>query len=207
MTSQLSALLDRRATFVERWHHRPASIRESVAEHQWSVAVLSYQIAFLLNDPEIDVSTCVLFAMFHDMAEVVTGDMPTTFKVNPDVRERWDRWEREATDQLFLDVADDLADSMRALVNQDVDENGTGPAERGIVKLADKLSAYAFAKQEVDKGNTPFREIVRNAARLSLAAGRAAPWWEALCEEVPDLLDELTEAAGERTSLMAVPAR
>lgn len=63
-------------SFVQRWHTHPRLAREgqNLGHHQWGCAAL---IAQLHPEPT---TALVLAALFHDVGEAVTGDMPYTAK-------------------------------------------------------------------------------------------------------------------------------
>ncbi len=60
------------------------SRRESVAEHSWRLAIM----AFFLKDefPEADMERVILMALFHDIGEAFTGDIPAFNKTDGDSR-------------------------------------------------------------------------------------------------------------------------
>ena len=69
-----------RTTVVERWNIVEVSRRQSVAEHQYLVALLVVRYC-QLKGLKRDLETRALrYALFHDAAEVLTGDLPTPTK-------------------------------------------------------------------------------------------------------------------------------
>ena len=70
-------LTDRTQVHVQRWHHRALPEKESLAEHQFAVARAAYWLSILVNQdsPEsVDATQVAMLALFHDDAELVTGD-------------------------------------------------------------------------------------------------------------------------------------
>lgn len=67
-----------RASHVKRWHIVETSKRQSVAEHSFNVILFAQHIAQLEG---IDPTSLVLYAVQHDLDEVVTGDVPTPVKI------------------------------------------------------------------------------------------------------------------------------
>lgn len=55
---------------------------ESVAEHSWRLAMMAY----LLKDefPGVDIGRVIVMALWHDMGEAVTGDIPAFLKTEQD---------------------------------------------------------------------------------------------------------------------------
>lgn len=59
---------------VRRFHAAPSVPAQTVGHHAWGVAVLA---SFIKTDPRPDL---LMHALCHDMAELVTGDVPFTAK-------------------------------------------------------------------------------------------------------------------------------
>ena len=82
-----------------------SSREENGMEHSWQVAVLAHALALI--DTEIcgnapDVSKTVLYALYHECSEVMTGDLPTPIKYfNPEMRGAYRRITERATDRLL----------------------------------------------------------------------------------------------------------
>lgn len=67
---------------VERFHAVPGITKQKLSEHQWGVSIL---VQHLYPNCRKEV---VLTALTHDVPELVTGDIPATFKWSyPEVRE------------------------------------------------------------------------------------------------------------------------
>lgn len=59
-----------------------AGRQESVAEHSWRLALMTY---FMTDEfPEVDRNKVILMCLFHDLGEAVTGDIPTFKKTKED---------------------------------------------------------------------------------------------------------------------------
>jgi len=99
----MDELVDRGVTHVMRWHHRPVTQHESVAEHQWHVAWTAYLIAVAVKDQVvfIDPGTAMLIGLLHDQHEIETGDLPNPSKYAPGVEVAWRAFEDRARDRLF----------------------------------------------------------------------------------------------------------
>lgn len=69
-----------RVGHVKRWHNVNTNRDQTVAEHSYMVALIAVHMAVkIVGDP--DFTAAVMFeAFFHDMPEVVSGDMPTPAK-------------------------------------------------------------------------------------------------------------------------------
>jgi 5'-deoxynucleotidase len=69
-----------RAAEVTRWHIVRTKKEQSVAEHSFLVAVLALEIAEQLDVSEEICHDVVKYALFHDIAECLTGDIPSPMK-------------------------------------------------------------------------------------------------------------------------------
>lgn len=55
---------------------------ESVAEHSWRMAIMTY---FMKDEfPEVDIDKVITMCVFHDLGEAFTGDIPTFIKKEND---------------------------------------------------------------------------------------------------------------------------
>ena len=70
-----------RAQHVKRFHIVNTTKSQSVAEHSFNVALLAREIAIKMGFDSENIDKVTLAAMFHDMDEVITGDIPTPTKL------------------------------------------------------------------------------------------------------------------------------
>ena len=76
------AYLDR-MKYIKRWQLMRSTREENIMEHSQSVAVLAHALATIHNEiygGSADVSKTVLYALYHETSEVMTGDLPTPIK-------------------------------------------------------------------------------------------------------------------------------
>jgi hypothetical protein len=81
-----------RSGLVHRWHSNPdmAHHSETLAEHQWSTAMIALKI-----DPYLS-KDALIYALTHDVGEMRTGDWPAPFKRDePEMRQRGAEMERD----------------------------------------------------------------------------------------------------------------
>lgn len=69
-----------RAGTVKRFHIVNTTRIQTLAEHQWGVAVLACEIAGRLGWDDAAVARLALLSIVHDAGEVRTGDVPTPTK-------------------------------------------------------------------------------------------------------------------------------
>ena len=157
-----------RMRYIERWALMRNSVRENIQEHSHQVAVLAHALALIRRDilhlPTPDPDRCAVAALYHDVSEILTGDMPTPIKYyNPEIKDAYKQVERIAGNRLLDMLPPALRPSYEHLVLEDDKEL------EPIVKGADKLSAYIKCVEEQKAGNTEFD----SAAAVTMQALRA----------------------------------
>lgn len=70
-----------RAGHVKRWHIVNTAISQSLAEHSYLVAMIAMHLHSELEPDQIeDIQATAIYALFHDITEIRTGDIPTPAK-------------------------------------------------------------------------------------------------------------------------------
>ena len=158
MAYSFFALLSRMKN-IHRWALMRNTRQETVSEHSHEVAVLAHVLALLTNahyGGHVDVERCVLLAVYHDVPEILTGDMPTPVKyANPAIREAYKQVEANACRRLLSTLPENLQEEFQPLLQPDKSE------ELRIVKAADKLSALIKCVEELSQGNREFASARR----------------------------------------------
>ncbi len=167
MANEFYALLSR-MRYITRWGLMRNTFSENVQEHSHQVAVLAHALALIRRDilhlPTPDPDRCAVAALYHDVSEILTGDMPTPIKYyNPEIKDAYKQVERIAGNRLLDMLPPALRPSYEHLVLEDDKEL------EPIVKGADKLSAYIKCVEEQKAGNTEFD----SAAAVTMQALRA----------------------------------
>lgn len=127
---------------------------ENVAEHSYHVAVLAHALAVISRDvfgKNIDPGRVASAALYHDMPEILTGDLPTPIKYyGSDIKEAYKRIEKEASEKLLGNLTPEMKKGIRdAAMDEDERVNF-------FVKAADKLDAYIKCLEEINAGNRDF---------------------------------------------------
>ncbi len=145
---------------IHRWALMRNTRFENISEHSHEVAVLAHALALMTNrhyGGQVDAEKCVLLAVYHDVPEILTGDMPTPVKYyNPAIRAAYRQVEEAACDKLLELLPADLRGAYDSLLRPDEDS-----VEWRMVKAADKLSALIKCIEETAQGNREFASARR----------------------------------------------
>ena len=166
MTSPFLAYVYR-LQYIQRWSLMRNTHPENVAEHSFHVAVLAHAlctIARTVYGRDVPTADVVMAALFHDAAEVLTGDIPTPVKHhNADILRHFREIEHEAAAQLTAMVPAALRPAYAPWLT-------TSPeAVQTWVKAADRLDAYLKCSFEVMAGNREF-VVAKEQCGAALAA-------------------------------------
>ena len=154
MANEFYALLGR-MRYITRWGLMRNTFSENIQEHSHQVAVLAHALALIrreilkLDGPDPD--RCAVAAMYHDVSEILTGDLPTPIKYyNSDIKAAYKQVERIAGNRVLDMLPRELRSSYEHYVLEDAQD------VKPIVKAADKLSAHIKCLEEQKAGNTEF---------------------------------------------------
>ena len=154
MANEFYALMSR-MRYITRWGLMRNTFSENISEHSFQVAVLAHALALIRRDilhlegPDPD--RCAVAALYHDVTEILTGDLPTPIKYyNPDIKAAYKQVEQIAATRLLEMMPPELRKSYEHLVMED------DPEVEPIVKAADKLAAHIKCLEEQKAGNTVF---------------------------------------------------
>ena len=145
-----------RMKYIRRWSLMRSLRDETDMEHSFQVAYVAHALAIIGNelyDKTYDVGKVLSLALYHDLPETITGDMPTPVKYcRPEMRAVYKDIERNAGKSLLATLPEELRGAFTEFI---APEGKT--AEKALVKVADKISAYLKCLEETKAGNTEFR--------------------------------------------------
>ena len=162
MANEFYALMSR-MRYITRWGLMRNTFSENISEHSFQVAVLAHALALIRRDilhlegPDPD--RCAVAALYHDVTEILTGDLPTPIKYyNPDIKAAYKQVEQIAACRLLEMMPPELRKSYEHLVMED------DPEVEPIVKAADKLAAHIKCLEEQKAGNTDFDSAAKQTS-------------------------------------------
>lgn len=145
-----------RMKYINRWGVMRNTITENISEHSLETAFIAHLLALYRNvrfGGNVNPERAALLAMYHDVTEIITGDLPTPVKYyNKEIKAEYDRVEEIAKDKMISYLPDDLQEYYRPLLGKTEEEKELWQ----LVKAADKLSALIKCLEERQMGNTDF---------------------------------------------------
>ena len=145
---------------IRRWGLMRSFREENVQEHSLQVAMFAHALALLENERfggEYDAEHVMAIAVYHETAEVITGDLVTPIKYyNDDIKSAYKHIEALAEERMISMLPEDMVPLYRPLIQPLSEE------EKRIVKAADKLAAYTKCLEEVRSGNREFEKASEN---------------------------------------------
>ena len=151
-----------RMKYINRWALMRNLRPESLSEHTLETAFIAHCLAVIAKKrfgEEVNPDRVAVTALFHDTAEVITGDLPTPVKYyNDDIKSAYKSIEAAAEDKLLDLIPEDLREAFIPLYRP----NETTEI---YVKAADKFSALIKCREELSLGNKEFASAAKSAEK------------------------------------------
>jgi 5'-deoxynucleotidase len=151
-----------RMKYINRWGLMMNTRNENNCEHSLNVAFIAHALGIINNRQfggNVDAERLAVLGMYHDVTEIITGDMPTPVKYyNPIIRDAYREVEEVAKDQLLCGLPENMRDVYDPLLKEREDEKENWR----YVKAADKLSALIKCIEEKRTGNADFIEAEKS---------------------------------------------
>ncbi len=145
-----------RLKYIKRWALMRNTETETLSEHTVQVAFIAHALALIGNKrlgKKYNADRAALLALYHDVTEILTGDMPTPIKYKNDaLKTAYKSVEKEAASSFINMLPDDLKADYESLLIPNESDKELMP----IIKAADKLSALIKCIEEKKAGNTEF---------------------------------------------------
>lgn len=144
-----------RMKLIQRWNLMRSNIKEDLMQHSAAVAIFGQALGIIRNTVfggNVNVDKIASLALYHDTAEVVSGDLPTPVKYyNSSIKSAYGEIEKVINKRLLDSLPSELRPVYEGYIQPD--ENSE---EYKIMKIADKLSAYVKCAEERMLGNSEF---------------------------------------------------
>ncbi len=145
-----------RMKYINRWGLMRNTREENLSEHSLEVAFIAHALGIINNEVfngSINADRLAILGMYHDVTEIITGDMPTPVKYyNSEIRTAYKEVEKAAGQEILTG----LPENIRKRYNNLLTESQTEKELWIYVKAADKLSALIKCIEERKMGNTDF---------------------------------------------------
>lgn len=147
-----------RTKYINRWALMRNTRYETLSEHSAEVSQFCYALAVIGNKrlgKSYNCERAVLLGLYHDVPEIITGDLPTPVKYySKETKEAYKAVEKNASKQLLSMLPDDLVVDYEPLFKKKQEDRELWK----LVKAADKISAYLKCVEERKAGNSEFIE-------------------------------------------------
>ena len=139
--------------YINRWGLMRNTRAENIQEHSLQVATIAHGLAIIKNkffDGHINVERTAVLALYHDVSEVITGDLATPIKYfNPKIKSAYNEIDVVAKKKLLKMLPDTLQVEYESLLfNKNSDDE-----HRQLIKAADRICAYLKCLEEKKSGN------------------------------------------------------
>ena len=168
MASGFFAILSR-LKYINRWALMRNTQTENLSEHTLDTAFIAHALIIIDNKRfggKLNPEHAAVLAMYHDVTEIMTGDMPTPVKYfNADLKKAYKVAEKSAGEKLISYLPDDMQEEIGCYINPCEKDADYAP----FIKAADRLSAIAKCIEEKNTGNREFL----SAEKAQIAALKA----------------------------------
>ncbi|MDF2671646.1 MAG: 5-nucleotidase [Paenibacillus sp.] len=190
-----------RLRYIERWSLMRNVLKENVAEHTFQVTILTHALCTIANvvfNRSVPTEHIVTRALFHDVTEVFTGDIPTPVKHhNKEILHNFREIEDIAATRLLNMVPEQLKPVYAPLIgDQGVSQdNPELQTQKRYIKAADLLDAYLKCATELSAGNREFtvakKQIEQSMTKMNMP--ELSYFLEHMAPSFEKTLDELSE--------------
>lgn len=144
-----------RMKYIRRWGLMYSVHPENLSTHSLEVALCAHALAVIGNNrygKSYNAERIATKALFHDVPEIFTGDIPTPVKYySEETHSSYAAVEDAALDKLFTMLPSELRPSYEELFDYT-------PDEKKLIKAADKICALLKCRDESHFGNPEFSE-------------------------------------------------
>ncbi len=164
MKSHFFAMLAR-MKYINRWALMRNTREENLCQHSMETAAFAHALALIKNKHfggNLNADRASTLALYHDMPEIITGDLPTPVKYfSPDMKEVYSRVENNACQKLVSMLPEELQEDYTPLFFKNEEDEYLWK----IVKAADKISALTKCLEEKKAGNAEFDSALKSTEK------------------------------------------
>lgn len=154
-----------RMKYINRWALMRNTVSENISEHSNDVAAIAHALATIGNvrlKKQYNAERAAFLGLYHDMPEIITGDMPTPVK-----------YHSEEMKKAYLAVEDMASSKLLSMLPEDIRESYESAFFRKeedadlwlLVKAADKISALVKCIEEQKAGNGEFGKALESTEK------------------------------------------
>ncbi|MBQ8504388.1 MAG: 5'-deoxynucleotidase [Clostridia bacterium] len=154
-----------RMKYINRWALMRNTRPENISEHSGDVAVIAHALSVIGNirfQKSLNAERAAFLGLYHDMPEIITGDMPTPVKYHSEqMKKAYAEVEDMASEKLLSMLPDDMREYYEsAFFKKEEDEYLWK-----LVKAADKISALIKCIEEKKAGNSEFIKALESTQK------------------------------------------
>ena len=150
-----------RLKYIPRWSLMRQNTQEDVAQHTTEVMLVAHTLCLLANNKfghKVDSEKVLVCGLYHDVSEILTGDMPTPVKNNNEtLNKAYKEMEKHAVSKLVETAHPCAQDELSKYMTQDC----LSDYEKKLLKAADKICALTKCIEELRSGNKEFESAFR----------------------------------------------
>lgn len=145
-----------RTKYLDRWGTLISREKESLNDHLLDTARIAHLLVLIKNKKyggNLNADRSATLAMYHDLTEIVTDDMPTPVKYKvPQMKPLYNKLDDQVTKELLSLLPEDFREDFYSILNREPDEQELWK----LVKAADTMSALIKCLREKSLGNHNF---------------------------------------------------
>ena len=115
-----------RLKYINRWGLMRNTRNENLCEHSLEVAFVAHALGIINNEVyggNINAERLAILGMYHDVTEIITGDMPTPVKYyNPVIRNAYKEVEKVAGKQMLSGLSHEIRDRYESVLTETEEE-------------------------------------------------------------------------------------
>ena len=150
-----------RLKYIPRWSLMRQNTAEDLAQHTADVALTAHTLCLVANSKfgrNVNCEKVAVAALYHDVSEILTGDMPTPVKYNnPQIMSAYKAIESHAVNKLLETSDPAIRENLRPYMTQE----SLTEYEMKLLKAADKICALTKCMEEMQSGNKEFESAYK----------------------------------------------